>query len=218
MFRKIGTCFVERVRVSVVVSTTYQPTALYIISPPARTEGLLIVQFKQPTLVRHMPRHTLLVMPYRQLPASATTPLSRGLRRRRCWEESGTPISALPSTTTTPHQHWRQYQDQRRKQLLLPPTPAPVTPVGIVESWDRGFNGGKGAWASGCDLVGLEEELARRNGADEERDEKRERMETTRRAVCEALALWSSKADLLQVGVGVCQADLTTQKGRTHTV
>lgn len=47
--------------------------------------------------------------------------------------------------------------------------------------------------------MGLEEEVARREGAEEKRGERRGHMETTRRAVCEALALWSSKADLLQV-------------------
>lgn len=47
--------------------------------------------------------------------------------------------------------------------------------------------------------MGLEEEVAMLESADKKREERREHMEITRRAVCEALALWSSKADLLQV-------------------
>lgn len=51
------------------------------------------------------------------------------------------------------------------------------------------------------ELVGLEEQIEREERSEERRENKRARVEATRKAVCEALALWSSKAGLLQVGV-----------------
>lgn len=48
-------------------------------------------------------------------------------------------------------------------------------------------------------MVGLEEQIEREDGSEERRESKRTRMETTREAVCEALGLWSNKADYLQV-------------------
>lgn len=147
-----------------------------------------------------LPCRTFLSPTDRQLPSSATTLLSRDLQRRL--RERGTTNPALPWATTTPgrspsHEHQHQDHDHRGKPSL---PRALSIPASVVESWDRGANGVTGPWASGCELVGLEEEVARREGAEEKKEERRGRIEATRRAVCEALALWSSKADLLQVG------------------
>lgn len=53
-----------------------------------------------------------------------------------------------------------------------------------------------------CDaagIQGLEEQLTRLEEGENRRERKRDRMEATRKAICEALVLWGSKADLLQV-------------------
>lgn len=59
------------------------------------------------------------------------------------------------------------------------------------------------AGASGNDayieIVGLEEQIEREDCSGERLDKKRINMEATRSAVVEALVLWGSKADLLQV-------------------
>lgn len=60
--------------------------------------------------------------------------------------------------------------------------------------------GGSGAQV---EIVGLEEQIEREEHSEERMDKKRVNMEATRSAVVEAVALWSSKADLLQVQMGV---------------
>lgn len=53
------------------------------------------------------------------------------------------------------------------------------------------------------DIVGLEEQIEREERSEGRMESKRAKMEATRMAVCETLLLWSSKADLLQVGFRV---------------
>lgn len=49
------------------------------------------------------------------------------------------------------------------------------------------------------EIVGLEEQIEREERSEDRMEKKRVDTEATRSAVVEALALWSSKADLLQV-------------------
>lgn len=48
-------------------------------------------------------------------------------------------------------------------------------------------------------MVGLEEQIEREERSEERMASRRAKMEATRKAVCEALVLWSKKAYLLQV-------------------
>ena len=56
-----------------------------------------------------------------------------------------------------------------------------------------------GGRANDVDIVGLEEQIEREENSEEKMESTRIRMQATRSAVHEALVLWSSKADLLQV-------------------
>lgn len=59
---------------------------------------------------------------------------------------------------------------------------------------------GRASLGSVNDIVGLEEQIEREERSEERMASTRAKMEATRKAVCEALVLWSKKADLLQVG------------------
>lgn len=83
---------------------------------------------------------------------------------------------------------------------------------GVDQEKLRGSNkqeiGGDGSDAQ-VEIIGLEEQIERKERSEETMEKKRIAMKATRSAVVEALALWSSKADLLQVhictiGLGAC--------------
>eukprot|EP00752_Nemacystus_decipiens_P003773 g3474.t1 len=69
---------------------------------------------------------------------------------------------------------------------------------------------GHGRNEAQVEIIGLEEQIERKERSEERMDEKRINMEATRSVVVEALALWRNKADLLQARLVIVRAMTTT--------
>ncbi|CAM9970595.1 unnamed protein product [Scytosiphon promiscuus] len=139
------------------------------------------------------------------LPLSAAAPLSRA-RRRALVDRRKRRLSASPSSTPeNRHQH-DGLQNCLGKSPSSPFSPS-QTPV-MLEL---------------VEIVGMEGQIEREDQSEERRERKRARVEATRKAVFEALLLWSDKADILQAKLVAVRrvassAASTVSESTTHDV
>lgn len=145
----------------------------------------------------------LLGAQHEQLPPSATTPLSRA-RRRWLLSQWHNRMSVSPSTAKVSTQHREDTPRHLRgghSSPLSPSSSSRPTPT-TLEVDDLFFVGvgQRTSLDSTGDIVGLEEQIKREECSEGRMARRRAMMEATKKAVCEALVLWSKKADLLQVG------------------
>ncbi|CAM9844491.1 unnamed protein product [Pylaiella littoralis] len=136
-----------------------------------------------------------------KLPPSATTPLSRA-RRRWLLSQWHNRMSVSPSTAKVSMQHREDTPRHLRgghSSPLSPSSSSRPTPT-TLEVDDLFFVGvgQRTSLDSTGDIVGLEEQIKREECSEGRMARRRAMMEATKKAVCEALVLWSKKADLLQ--------------------
>lgn len=130
-----------------------------------------------------------------QLPPSAKAPLSRARRRRlMCtWK------SRLSKAATTVR--GAPADEHQRQDPHAPPRPFDPSPsmIDVDDFSCTEYDSRRRRSDHDVLVVGMEEKIRQEECGHESRERKREHMEATRKAICEALFLWGSKAELLKV-------------------
>ncbi|CAM9621454.1 unnamed protein product, partial [Ectocarpus sp. 13 AM-2016] len=147
------------------------------------------------------------VLDCNHLPPSAMAPQSRA-RRRQLLSHWNTRMSVSmaagggASAAPTPYQRHRahQYDTLQHSSGGYSMSPSPASTHSVLEVDDLSVRGARDR--EGDDdllgIVGLEEKIEREECSAERMDGKRIGVEATRKALREALVLWSGKADILQ--------------------
>ncbi|CAN0377359.1 unnamed protein product, partial [Ectocarpus sp. 8 AP-2014] len=169
------------------------------------------------------------VLDCNHLPPSAVAPQSRARRRQLLshWNTrtsvsmaAGGGASAAPTSFQRRRAHQHDILQHSSGGYSVSPSPASTHSMLEVDDLsERGVRDGEGD-DDLLGIVGLEEKIEREERSAERMDGKRIGVEATRKAVREALVLWSGKADILQgrlVVLRTVSASVASTVASSHT-